>query len=96
MSNSYNTNPIVLDTTMAATAKNSGCNYGGQFKIRMIHWDNAKTLSTDKAILLDDQGNTFYAETAASSVPWVLPYPWVVNDFKLTQLDEGKIYIYLQ
>src|SRR5690242_14780258 len=95
MANSYNTNPIVLDSVMAQTAKQSGLNVTGQLKVKLIHWDNAKSTQTDTATLVDENGNMIWSETAASSGPFPLIPPQVINDFKLTVLQEGKVYIYL-
>jgi hypothetical protein len=95
MANSFNTNPIVLDTVMASTAKNSGANLTGRFRIQQIYWDSPATTSTDTTVLQDGSGNVIYSETIATGKPVEFIPPFSVNDFKLTTLAEGKLYIYL-
>jgi len=95
MANNFSTNPMVIDSVMSATAKNSGATYTGQYRIKAIHWDNNNAAPGGQATLLDELGNPFWSETAASSQFATIVPPQVVNDFKCTVLAQGKIYIYL-
>lgn len=98
MANSLLTNPIVLDTVQGTTAKNTGGNtYTNRYHIQAIVWDNPATTATDTVLLKDGNGNVIFAQTVASQKgPLIFPHnPFVVEDFQLTTLAEGKLYIYL-
>lgn len=103
MANSYNTNPIVLDSTMAATAKNTagGLALTNPLRISGFWWDAPGTTAGHQCTLQDGNGNVIFNQTVAGATtttansPLMFGQPWVVNDFKLTALQEGKLYIYL-
>jgi hypothetical protein len=96
MANSYNTNPLALDTVMPASYKNTaGANFKGRFRIHAIHWNSTRATGTDQLILQDGNGNTIYAEFAQSSGFFPLPYPISYDDLQLTRIDDGTLYLYL-
>ena len=106
MSNVYTSNPIVLDTTMANTFKNTagaGLQPGSpvsltQFKIKAIFWDCAGT-ATQTVVLTDGTNNLYSGASGAQGIspaPLVFPQaPLIAQDLKLTTLGSGKLYIYL-
>jgi hypothetical protein len=101
MANSYNTNPIILNTVMSATAKNtSGVNQTSNFNITKIYWDAPGTTAGHQAQLEDANGNIFYSQTishAQSNPDPIDFYPHLVlSDYQLTTLGEGTLYVYLQ
>jgi len=95
MANSYNTNPIVLDTVMAQPSKSLGCAFRGIFQIWSLHWNNSKTSGTDQILLVDNLGNPIYADYATSAGFFALEKPIVVADFQLTRIDSGILFLYL-
>ena len=95
MANSYNTNPILLDTATAATLKNSGCTLTNRFRIIAIHWNNNKVTGTDQCILQDGAGNTVYSEFATSAGFFPLSIPLVYDDLKLARIDSGILFLYI-
>lgn len=103
MANSYNTNPILLDTTMASPSKviGSGSTLTNPYKILGFWWDAPGTTAGHQVVLQDGNGNQIFSQTIAGATtagptnPVMFGQPWVVNDYKLTTLAEGKLYIYL-
>ena|ERR1700719_2121404 len=99
MANAFG-NPIVLDSTMAATWRNTASNNAPQnesINIKKVMWDGPAAGGT--FVMQYGDGTTFLAGTAqATTAPSSVNYDFfggmTIFDFKLTTLSSGKIYIY--
>jgi hypothetical protein len=101
MSNVFNSNPIALDSVMAATAKNTAgtpWNSGFRFLIKAIMWD-VQAAGAGKAVSLQDGlANVIYSgSTTSPSLPQPISLnpPLYVADFKLAVIGGGVLYLYL-
>jgi hypothetical protein len=96
VANLYNGNPVILDSTMISPSKLLGATTTNRYHIENILWDNPATTPADTVVLQDQSGNVIYSATVASQKgPLNFTPPFVVEDFKLVTLAEGKLYIYL-
>ena len=95
MANNYNSNPIFIDSVMAATAKNSGAATTNSFHIKEIVWSTPGTTASDAAVIQDGLGNEIFEQQSGRAAPELFNPPIVVDDFKVTTLADGHILIYL-
>lgn len=99
MANSFG-NPIILDSTMAATWQNTANNNAPanqDINVQKIIWDGPAAAAT--FVLQYGDGTAFLAGTAqATTAPPPVNYDFFggrhLKDFKLSTLSSGKIYIY--
>lgn len=99
MANSFG-NPIILDSTMAATWQNTANNNAPanqDINVQKIIWDGMTT-TADSFTLQYGDGTTFLQGTITGAQFSPVNYDFFggrkLKDFKLSALVHGKIYIY--
>lgn len=101
MANNLLVNPIVIDTVMAAGYKAGvSASLGAlqTLRIEKIYWKNALNANDELTIVDPVSGNTLLdiVNPAANSSFWVdwTSHPKIWQDFKVSVLGSGTLYIY--
>lgn len=100
MSNSFTTNPIILDTFTSAIDVNSSMGFaaGTQLKINFIEWQ-VPTTAGHTAVITNDSGTDVFRETAITnnqSIKKDFYGGWVNNlNIGISGVGSGKISIML-
>lgn len=89
MANQLGTNPIVIDSVMAAPF-----NLGAAVHVNSLVWSGMT--ATHKLTIVDKNGNTILDLTAGTVEDKVITVEgWWANGFKITVLGSGKVHIFM-